>query len=65
MGHLDLGLPNPTLLGGTMYSLTYHPSGMAVRCEFCGRALVGKELSPSAIQAWIDHHEDETLPFEQ
>lgn len=48
-----------------MYSLTYHPSGMAVRCEFCGRALVGKELSPSAIQVWIDHHEDETLPFEQ
>ena len=47
-----------------MLSLTLHPSGMVVRCESCGRVLVGKELSRSAIQVWANHHEDAVLPFE-
>lgn len=47
-----------------MLTLTLHPAGMVVRCERCGRALVGKELSRSAIQVWERTHERDSLPFE-
>lgn len=47
-----------------MLTLTLHPAGMVVRCERCGRVLIGKELSLSAIQVWERAHELDPLPFE-